>query len=86
MALADVAVAMLFLGVNCLLMAVLLLRSGGVPRIIGGGIGAAGLVYLAGSLARLLVPDALALVQPAYLLPLVAESALCLWLIVRARV
>jgi hypothetical protein len=86
MALADVAVAMLFLGVNCPLMAPMLLRAWGVPQAIGRGVGASGRVCLAGSLARPLAPDAPALVQPARPLPPVAETALCLWLIVRARV
>ncbi|MDQ2091983.1 DUF4386 domain-containing protein [Marimonas arenosa] len=70
-----------FFGINALLMAGLLCRAG-VPRLIAGGIGAAGLVYLAGSLTRFVWPDLNAAMQPAYLVPLVAETALMLWLLI----
>lgn len=70
-----------FFGINAMLMAGLLCRAG-VPRLVAGGIAAAGLVYLAGSLTRFLAPDWNAALQPAYLVPLVAETALMLWLLV----
>ena len=79
-------IGLIFFGVNCALLCALLLRSGGVPRAVAWGIGAAGAVYLAGSYLRLLAPAWHAGFQPAYLVPLLAESALCLWLLVRARV
>lgn len=78
-------IGLIFFGINCLVMMVLLLRSP-VPALIAGGIGGAGLVYLAGSTVYLLAPDLLPLIQPAYLLPLLAETALCLWLLIRARI
>ena len=79
-------IGLLFFGINSLAMAVLLWKSGGTPRIIAGGIGAAGIVYLTGSTIRLIAPDLAAGFAPAYALPLLAESALCLWLLIRARV
>ncbi|WP_172328337.1 DUF4386 domain-containing protein [Mangrovicoccus sp. HB161399] len=75
-----------FFAGNCAAMAVLLWRAGGVPRIIAASIGLSAPVYLTGSLAHFLAPVLLPLVQPAYLLPLAAESALALWLLIRARV
>ena len=78
-------IGLVFFGVNCLLMAVLLTRAG-LPRALSLGIGAAGLVYLAGSAARLFAPDLHPVIQPAYLVPLLAESALCLWLLIRGRI
>ena len=69
-----------FFGINALLMAGLLCRAG-VPRLIAGGIGAAGLVYLAGSLTRFMAPDWNAAMQMAYVIPLVAETALMVWLL-----
>ena len=79
-------IGLVFFGVNCLLMSVLLIRSPGTPGLLAYGIGASGIVYLAGSATRLFAPDLLPLVEPAYLLPLLAESALCLWLLIRGRV
>ncbi|NNK66559.1 MAG: DUF4386 domain-containing protein [Rhodobacteraceae bacterium] len=79
-------IGLIFFAVNCGLMAVLLSRSGGVPRVIVYGIAAAGAVYLTGSILRLLAPELAAGFAPAYLIPLVAESALCLWLLIRARI
>ena len=70
-----------FFAVNCLLTAQLMIRSAWVPRILGLGIGLSGLVYLTGSLLRFAAPELQALVAPAYLLPLIAETAFCLWLL-----
>lgn len=79
-------VGLVFFGINSLLMWKLLRASGRVPRLIAAGIGFSGMVYITGSLLRLNVPEAYGLFEPAYLLPLVAETALCLWLLIKARV
>lgn len=79
-------IGLIFFGVNALIMSALLLRSGGVPRAIAWGIGGAGLVYLTGSYLRLLAPEMVTAFQPAYLVPLISETALCLWLLIRARI
>ncbi len=72
---------LIFFAVNCLLTAILIIRSGFVPRILGVGIGVSGLVYLTGSVLRFLAPDLHGLVAPAYVIPLIAETAFCLWLL-----
>jgi hypothetical protein len=74
-------IALVFFGVNCLIMAVMLrtLMRPVLPWALAG----AGLVYLAGSLTALVAPDLNAALQPAYLLPLGTETALCLWFILR---
>lgn len=72
---------LIFFGVNCLLTGWLIWRSGMLPRLLGAGIAAAGAVYLAGSAAVFLAPALASLVAPAYAVPLLAESALCLWLL-----
>ncbi len=77
---------LIFFGGNALIMARLLVRSGGMPRAIPAGIALSGLVYISGGLARVLAPDLLPLIQPAYLVPMLAETALCLWLLVRGRI
>lgn len=79
-------IGLVFFGVNGLLMTLLLWRSPGTPRIIAAGIGGAALVYLAGSAIRLAAPGLSAAFAPAYALPLLAESAFCLWLLLRGRV
>ncbi|MDU8926027.1 DUF4386 domain-containing protein [Alisedimentitalea sp. MJ-SS2] len=71
-----------FFGVNALLMAGLLCNWG-APRLFAWGIAAAGLVYLAGSLTRFLAPEWNAAMQPAYLVPVLAETALMAWLLWR---
>lgn len=79
-------VGLILFGGNSLIMAWLLTRSGGVPRLIATGIGLSGLVYITGGVARLAAPGALEVIQYAYVLPILAESALCLWLLITGRI
>ncbi|QGX98991.1 DUF4386 domain-containing protein [Roseovarius faecimaris] len=79
-------IGLIFFGANSLVMAILLRRAGGVPTALCWAIAASGLVYLTGSYLRLLVPPLHAGFQIAYLLPLLAETALCLWLLIVGRV
>jgi len=76
---------LIFFGVNCLLTAVLIVQSGFVPRVLGIGIGLSGLVYLSGSILRFLAPELHGIVAPAYVVPLVAETAFGLWLLFTPR-
>lgn len=75
--------ALFFFGVNCVLVAILLLRSMAVPRVLAALISAAGLVYLAGATTRVVAPELVDWVAPAYLIPVVAELGFCVWLIVK---
>jgi hypothetical protein len=77
-------VGLIFFAVNSAIMSVLLWRTA-VPNVIAGGIAASGLVYATGSLTRLVTPDWVAVVEPAYVIPMLSESALCLWLLIRSR-
>ena len=74
---------LLFFAVSNLLLGYLVIRSGYLPAIFGYGLQAAALVYLAGSFTLFLVPQYSAIVQPAYIIPLLAETAFCLWLLIR---
>ena len=76
-------VGLIFFGVNSLLVGVLLVRAEWFPAWLGIGIGAAGLVYLAGSTLRLLAPGWVEAFAPAYLVCIVAELAFALWLLLR---
>ena len=75
---------LIFFGVNSLLTGWLIVRSGFLPKTVGVLLAGAGLVYLTGSALRILAPEMLGTFQMAYLLPLVAETAMALWLVVRA--
>lgn len=75
---------LLFFAVSNLLLGVLLIRAVWIPALLGYGLLAAALVYLAGGLTRFLLPALLLLLEPAYLLPLLAETAFCLWLLRQA--
>lgn len=70
-----------FFGLSCGLLAVILLRGPGLPRIIGWLMAGAAPVYVAGAVLRIMAPDMTGLIEPAYLLPVVAELAFCLWLL-----
>ncbi|EDQ86186.1 uncharacterized protein MONBRDRAFT_33953 [Monosiga brevicollis MX1] len=76
-------------GINCLIMGLLLHPKQSVaatpsllraPRPIAWGLAASGLVYLLGSICRLVAPDARGLVEPFYAIPFFSETALALWL------
>jgi hypothetical protein len=73
---------LLFFGLSNLVLGYLIIRADYFPGILGYGLQAAGLVYLAGSFTRFLTPEHASLMQPAYIVPLVAELsfALCLLL------
>lgn len=78
-------VGLILFAVNSAIMSVLLWRSA-VPNVIAAGIAVSGVVYGTGSLARLVAPGWVDVIEPAYVVPMAAESALCLWLLIRARV
>ncbi len=76
-------IALIFFGASCLLIGVLIWRSGYLPRFIGVLMFVAGLCYLTASFAELLAPAFAGLINPGILVPvLIGESALCLWLLV----
>lgn len=73
-----------FFAINCVLVGVLVVRSGLLPRVLGWGLLASGVVYFAGSTARIVAPSVAEPLAMAYVIPLVAETAVCGWLLVRA--
>lgn len=79
-------VALVFFAVNTALIAWLLARGGVVPRLLTTGLAAAALVYLTGGVLRLVAPEAVTAFLPAYLIPMLAESGLALWLLIAGRV
>jgi hypothetical protein len=74
-------VALVFFGVDCLVIGWLILRSTFLPRVLGVLMVVAGLLYLTNSFIDFLFPSVplpLYILAPSFL----AELALCLWLIV----
>ena len=72
---------LVFFGFNSLLTGYLIWMSGLFPRLIGGGIALAGLVYLTGSALRFFGPALFDAFAPAYGITILAEGAFCLVLL-----
>ena len=79
----DIALA--FFGINAFLTGALILRFGWLPRLLGWAVIAAGGVYLAGAFLRVLAPALASGFAPAYAIPVLAESAFCLALLLARR-
>lgn len=80
---AGYSLALIFFGVNCLLLGWLIIRSTFLPSILGLLMMAAGLVYLITSEIRFALPDLYGSVTIFFVICLVAELALALWLVMR---
>lgn len=81
------ALGLVFFGAHCLVLGYLVLRSGIVPRLLGGLLLVAGVGYLVDSFARTLLVD-YAQVQPVldmvvFVPAFVAELSFCLWLLLK---
>ncbi|WP_040786734.1 DUF4386 domain-containing protein [Massilia niastensis] len=75
-------IALIFFGVECLVVGQLIRKSGFVPGTIGILMQVAGLCYLVNSFSLVLHPPLARLLFPAILLPaLVAEASLCGWML-----
>ena len=77
-------IGLVLFGINAFLMAALLSRTL-IPRVLPPMLMASGAVYIAGGVLRLVAPDAVALLEPAYLICIVTESALAIWLLITRR-
>jgi hypothetical protein len=81
---AGFGIALIFFGVECVLLGYLIVRSGYMPRVIGGLMLIAGACYVVNSFALLLSPPLSSRLFPAILIPsLIAELSLALWLLVK---
>lgn len=74
---------LIFFGLHCAVFGWLLIRSRYVPRLIGGLIALSSISYLVGSFTLFLAPARADAIVGIYGLPLVAELALCLWLLIK---
>jgi hypothetical protein len=77
-------VGLIFFGCESLVTGFLIARSGYLPRMLGFAMQVAGVCYLTNSFALILAPALADAMFPFVLLPpFVAESAFCLWLLVK---
>lgn len=74
---------LLFFGLSNLLLGYLVIKSGFLPGILGYGLQAAAIVYLLGSFTLFLFPAYSSFIEPAYIIPLLAELSFCLWLLIK---
>ena len=74
---------LIFFGLSNLVLGYLVVKSEYFPAVLGYGLQAAGVVYLAGSFTLFLAPEHVSLVEPAYAVPLLAELSFCLWLLIK---
>lgn len=81
---AGFGIALIFFGVECVILGYLISRSGYMPRSIGVLMQIAGVCYVINSFALLLSPPLSNRLFPAILIPsLIAELSLALWLLVK---
>jgi hypothetical protein len=76
-------IGLVFFGFGLAVLGYLFLRSRYIPRVLAVLLSSASVAYLIGSFVRILAPAYAEAVSPIYLLPLVAELSLALWLAVR---
>ena len=78
------AISLIFFACFCLVIGLLILRSGYFPRYVGALMQVAGVSYLINSFALLLAPKLAGALYPAILVPaFIGELAVCLWLLVK---
>ncbi|SHI52473.1 protein of unknown function [Desulfatibacillum alkenivorans DSM 16219] len=71
---------LIFFGVSNLILGCLILKAD-IPKLLGYGLAAAGLVYLFGSSVRFMHPSLYPQIEAIYIIPLIAELSFCLWLL-----
>lgn len=74
---------LLFFALSSGILGYLVVKSDYFPAILGYGLQAAAVIYLAGSYIRFIGPDFVSFFQPLYFVPLLAELAFCLWLLIK---
>ena len=74
---------LIFFGFSNLILGYLIIKSDYFPALLGYGLIAASLVYLTGSFTLFLSPEHASMMEPIYVVPLIAELSFCFWLLVK---
>lgn len=74
---------LVFFAFSLFILGYLFFTSSYVPRVLAALIFLSGVVYLSGSLVTLLAPAYSRILEPAYLLPFIAELAVAFWLLIK---
>lgn len=74
---------LILFGGHCVILGYLIVKSLFIPKALGILMMAGGVTYLVGSYTRFLFPDYVSTLSPIYVVALVSELALCLWLLVK---
>lgn len=74
---------LIFFSVSNFILGYLIIKSKFIPGVLGYGLLAAAIAYLAGSYTRFLLPTYSESIQSIYLVPFITELALCVWLLVK---
>lgn len=74
---------LLFFAVSNFILGYLIIKSIHFPSILGYGLQATAAIYLVGSYTKFMAPGYVSFVEPLYIIPLVAELSLCLWLLLK---
>lgn len=77
---------LIFFGVSCFFMGYLIVKSAYFPTILGYGITVSGMVYLLGSFISFIYPEYVSMIEPVYIIPLIAELSFCIWLLTKGVV
>jgi hypothetical protein len=74
---------LLLFGLHCFLLGYLVFKSRYLPRVLGVLLVAAAFTYLIGSYTRFFFPAYVKAVAPIYIVAIISEVSLCLWLLVK---
>jgi hypothetical protein len=79
----DFAISMVFFGVYCILIGILVRRTVFLPRLLGTALAVGGVVYIMNSLTIFIAPDIAHRLSFYPILPgFLAETTLCIWLLI----
>uniref|UniRef100_Q31FX5 DUF4386 domain-containing protein n=1 Tax=Hydrogenovibrio crunogenus (strain DSM 25203 / XCL-2) TaxID=317025 RepID=Q31FX5_HYDCU len=74
---------LIFFSISTLILSFLIIRSNLFPTFIGYGLMASAVIYFVGSYIHFLIPSWTEFVEPAYIVPFIAELTFCLWLLIK---
>jgi hypothetical protein len=74
---------LLLFGMHCLFLGYLIVKSLYLPKALGILMMASSVAYLVGSYTRFIFPEYVSAVSPIYIVAVVSEVSLCLWLLIK---